>query len=387
MKTLNSQQYQILQYALTFIFLLFCGLHYFSARPLWLDENIVLKSLTDFSYGRLFGVLAYEQIFPRIPMVILKYIGSLVEFHPYAVRSLSFLSMLGAFFVWMKIYLRQIDNKMGVVLCLLAFACSYRLAYYAAELKPYAMDVLTVGLYSLYLLRLRKNPEMAIKPMDYLCAGLLPFLNCYAYATIFIFWLVPVNLIIITLKDKRFCNLALVSCAASAAALGLMYFTDLQFMLNNSGTKSRNWESYFVCTENFGCFASTVGEGIKRLTTYWFGNAKIFVQMSVIFIPFAVFAGFKYGIRSIWKYQGEVVTVEAIALVLLIELFVFGVFHKYPFTGERITLYLAPFIFYLIYRGLNAIPIKPIRWFMLGYYALFCCVCLINTLIWQINLY
>lgn len=385
---IQIQKYsRVLQYLLAGAFVILCALHFLSDRPTWLDENIVLKSVKNFSYARIFGVLAYEQIYPRVHLVIVKFLAELFDFHTYAIRLTAFLSMMGALWVWARIYKKEVRVVDGIVMCLLAFVCSYRLVYYAAELKPYATDVLCVGLYVLYILRLQNIHSRAIQLWEYGVVCLLPFLNLFGYATIFIFWILPFNLILMALYDRRYWRLALTSCVATALSLGVMYVTDLQFMLNNSSTKSRNWESYFVCSESIGCFFSTFGEGAKRLVTYWFGNHKIFVQFSVIFIPFAWFAAFKYGIQSLWRERGKALTLDALGLVLLAELFFFGLFHKYPFTGERITLYLAPFMFYFIYRGIAAIKDRRIKTFFMCYYIAFCVVCLFNTLFAQISLY
>ncbi len=367
-------------------FMLLCVLHFFSERPLWLDENFVLASLHEFNYAQLFGVLKYEQAFPRIHLAIIKFIAAPFDFHVLALRCVSFFSMIGAFLIWRKIYTKEISFPGGIFICLLAFACSYRMVYYAAELKPYAMDVFAVGLFALFILRQKTITNKNITKLDYGAVILLPFLNLLGYAVFFIFWIVPYNFFLLIRKDKKFIPIFIISCVASLSSVVALYFTDIQFVLN-SAARQGYWESYFICTESVGCFFSTFGEGSKRLVTFWFGNAKVFVHAAIIFIPFAFFALGKYGAGALMKNKGKVADLATIGFVLVVELFVFGLLHKYPFTGDRITLYLAPFFFFFIYKGLTSIPIKPVRWFFLGYYIVFCLACLCNTFVHYAQLY
>ena len=376
----------LIQKCLLGIFVMLCFLHFFSGRPTWLDENYVLASLTEFDYKKIFGVLRYEQAYPRIHLSVIKFISEPFNFHVYGLRIISLLSMIGAYFVWFKIYRRNIKDVLGFLLCMLAFACSFRMVYYAAELKPYATDVLSIALFTLYIIRQNKISSREINIYDYLSVALLPFLNLFAYATFFIFWIVVYNFLLLSFKDKKFIPLLVVSGLFSVLSVVALYFTDLQHVLH-SKARQNYWESYFICSESVACFFDTFGEGIKRLVTFWFGNIKLFVRSAVVFIPFAVFACIICGVKSIWQNKGRITSLDAIGFVLVVVLFIFGWMHRYPFTGDRITLFFAPFAYYFIYRGLNWIPHKWLRIVMLGYFMLFCLVCLINTFIAQIRLY
>ena len=61
------------QTACLILFLFLCFLHFFSQRPLWLDERFILKNMQELSYPQVFGPLKYSQAFPRLHLLIIKF--------------------------------------------------------------------------------------------------------------------------------------------------------------------------------------------------------------------------------------------------------------------------------------------------------------------------
>ena len=79
---------------------------------------------------------------------------------------------------------------------------------------------------------------------------------------------------------------------------------------------------------------------------------------------------------------------DALCAVLLLELFALGVLQKYPFTGCRATLFIAPFMFYMIVRGIYLFKkIKVILYPLAAGYILFLSVVSYNLLTDYLKVY
>jgi len=132
-----------------FIFL--CFLHYFSQRALWVDEVYILNNLKNFTPLQLFGDLERKQVFPRVYLFGIKLLSQQFSYHVFSLRLFSLIAMLSAFFVWARVFKNNLSGRRAYVIAIAGFVCSYKMSYYAAELKQYSMDVLVAGLFCLYL--------------------------------------------------------------------------------------------------------------------------------------------------------------------------------------------------------------------------------------------
>ncbi|MBU1125201.1 MAG: hypothetical protein KKC84_04175, partial [Candidatus Omnitrophica bacterium] len=73
---------------------------------------------------------------------------------------------------------------------------------------------------------------------------------------------------------------------------------------------------------------------------------------------------------------------------LFLELFVCGVFKKFPFTGERVTLYFAPFVFFYIVQGFGFLRRNRVIYnALIGCFCLFLLLCAGNTVVSFLGLY
>jgi glucan phosphoethanolaminetransferase (alkaline phosphatase superfamily) len=89
-------------------------------------------------------------------------------------------------------------------------------------------------------------------------------------------------------------------------------------------------------------------------------------------MPFALIAIGKSFWVSLKDNKGKILDISSICGVLIIELFILGVFKIYPFTGSRITLFIAPFIFFMIVQGIYLVrKIKLIFVPLLSVYIIF----------------
>lgn len=383
-----------MQFLLAAIFVALCLLHYFSLRPLWLDERFVFESLTTYSFSQIFGPLKTQQAFPRVYLAVIKIFSENFQYHLLAVRLCSLIAALTAFFCWLNIYRRKINNFQILFLAILSYVCSYRLTYYGAELKHYSMDVLTVVLYLLFV-NLQSNIKDE-KSKFWLYAGscILPLTVFFSYSAIFVFWISIFNFYLLSRKDKKIAGLFWLNLAASLICVGIFYYIDLRFSFRQKGIL-QYWDSYFILTDSPLHFLDSIFEGIKRITVYWCGTEKWQYRMAVPFMPFFVYALFRYGIKALKEDGYKIIQVESLAFILFIELFILGILKFYPFTGERITLFIAPFVFYLILKGINDLGQirlwgKAGKWsegLFLSYYTVYCLICLFNTAKVYLKLY
>ncbi len=370
-----------------FIFVALSLLHYFSQRPLWLDEVSIYKNLQTYRFTELFTQLLNVQIFPRVHLIMVQAFALPFGYHVLALRFFSLVFMFAAFFLWAKLYKQSSNSDALIFLSLFAIATSYRFTYYAAELKPYSMDVLTIALYALVFCYQKSLDGKSPTAATYALALAMPLLIFFSYAGLFVFWIVGFNFFLLSLKDKKFLAAGIVNTVMCMICLVVFYLIDLRYSVGLSAAQDY-WHSYFLCTKSAGCFFNTFGEGIKKLATFWYGGNKPFVKAAVIFIPFFVFSLFVHGAGR-WKTDGfGIFHIESLGLVLFLELMLFGFLQKYPFTGDRTSLFFAPFVIYLTVKGMDSLRKKNfLGGLFLVYYGLYCLVCLVNTFIIHWKLY
>ena len=361
-------------------------LHYFSLRPLWLDEQYVFASVHDYNYLQIFGPLKTQQAFPRVYLVIVKFLSQAFDYHLLALRFFSLVSMLAAFFVWIRLYQRHIKEDWVEFFSILAFVCSFRLSYYAAELKPYSMDVLVAGLFCGFFYYQEKFKDKSPSLQLYCLSGLLPFLIFFSYAGLFIFWIAIVNFLILTIQNRRLTPVLIVNIVSSLLCYWILYHVDLRHFIYFGGYYSY-WKNYFLSVESLKGFFTPFGEGFVEMSTWWYGDTRWLKKMAMGFVPILLYALIRYG-GKVRKGEWGIFTMERLAIVLFLELIVLSVLKKYPFTGDRITLFMAPLVFCLIAQGIYGLKrIKILYWTYSLYYPIFLFLCFISAFVHYLNLY
>jgi len=366
-----------------FVFL--CLLHYFSLRPLWLDENLVFKNLQELNTLEILGPLGYTQMFPRIYLIVINFVAQGFNYNLLALRFFPLLSMLLAFFVWLRVYQHMFLSKWQVLLAIFAFASSYRIIYYAAELKPYSMDVLVAGFFCLYLIYQKQLDNKVPSKLFVLATLLLPLTLVLSYTSFFLFWVVIYNFIFMIKRNHKLAILLAAYSFLCILAVGFVYYF---YLKNELSGDPAVWNNYFLSTKSLYCFIKPFGEGIRKLTTFWFGNSKLFIKAATLFIPIFLFALFSYGAKSLRRYRFTFLDVDSCGLIIFLELVILGIMRKYPFTGARMTLFFAPLVFYLIIKGISSLKANKPLYLILNFYLIsFLFVCSFNTLFANLKLY
>lgn len=369
------------------IFISLSLLHYFSRRPLWLDEIFIFDNIKNLKFSELLGPLSNSQAFPRIYLIGISKFAAQFGYDLLSLRLFPLLSMLAAFFVWLKIYNIEITDKWEALLASLSIACSYSFSYYASELKQYSMDVFVVGIFCLYLIKQRKLMTRAPSKSFILATLLLPFTLLLSYGGFFVFWIVVFNFLFMPKQGLKVIAVSVAYTLLCLLAIIFIYYFDIRHTLSTPALFSY-WKDYFINTDSLYSFIKSFSEGFRKLTAWWFGKGKIFIKFASILIPFFASSLFIRGVKALKTNKFKIWDIDSIGFIIFIELFIFGMMKKYPFTGGRITLFYAPFVFYFIIRGIGYFKVnKVLQIGFIAYYVVFLIWCSLNSILYYLKLY
>jgi hypothetical protein len=323
--------------------------HYLNQRPLWNDEQCVLNNILQLKPAELFSrPLLSNQAFPRAYLWVIQQVSGPFHQHLLVLRFFSLLAMLGAFVVWLKIGRRVLENSWDFVLFVGCWGASMPLVYYAAEIKPYSMDVLVSGLVVLFLL----DPQTYRKAWP-----LLPWLGLFSYAAVFLTFLPLYQLIHDSLRQRRWLpelSLYLGSCALVGALLYLFDFrVSAHYLLEEC------WHDYFISLHSLKDFLNSLGKGLNNVIGRGFaespkwvkGPSRIFGGLGLVYLVGAGAARFKkdgFALRSI----------APLALALFIVQLVLALLRIYPLGVPRMSLYFLPLLVLMIIMALRCISNK-----------------------------
>ncbi|MDD5488986.1 MAG: hypothetical protein PHH49_08540 [Candidatus Omnitrophica bacterium] len=342
---------RILPVLLPCIFVFLCLFHYASGRPFWLDENFILEKIQMAGPSGLFGPLG-SQAFPRVYLVLVQQAGYLAGFNVFALRALPLVAMLAAFFVWIRIYRAQEGRGVGYVLFLLSWCGSKFMSYYASELKQYSGELLLSGLFTMFVLRQAGSlKEPVIKFREAALCFIMPFAVLFSYTAYFFLPLPAYNLIAGGRGSRKSVILFAAYLVGAIVAVMLSYNLDVKYVQNSSGMWGY-WHDYFISVASVPEFLQTFTEGVRNLYVRWFLEVSLVRRVITVFLPFSLFATFVMGWKNIRRDGMMITRLSSMAMYLVTGLAVAGAVKLYPFTGARITLYIAPFIFYVTIKGI-----------------------------------
>lgn len=372
---MSEQGNRIFSVAVTVIalwYVLLCSLHLVQQRPLWNDEYAVFESVKNYAAKEMFGQpLMAVQVFPRLYLFLIQQFAKCFDFSLWSLRLPSFICMMAAFGLWLKIGREVIKDRWQYLTFVGAWPASGMLLYYSAELKQYSMDTLCAALYIFFLLRQQKlSQENTRRYRVFLVV--LPVLGLLSYPA-FILAMIPLyNLVLSTLRDRsRWKDFSLYA-AALLVSLALSYCLDMRW--RHAPVVTQGFGDYFISFASAGEFFKTFGEGMNNLFSRWFVEyPKYFKSIARIFIGFGfiqLFAGFLIDRK---KDGGFVRSFGVTAFVLFLGLFAVGCLQKYPFTVPRTSLFYAPVVLCLTARGIAlANIVHPYFYrFILGLYFVF----------------
>jgi len=113
---------------------------FFLKFPLWADECFLAANYVDASYADLAGPLKPHQVAPLLYLWTQLSIVKLLGFAEYPLRLLSFLCGIGSLFLFHDLARRLVRGP-ALLFAVAVFAVAYPQIRYAAEAKPYGVDL------------------------------------------------------------------------------------------------------------------------------------------------------------------------------------------------------------------------------------------------------
>ena len=336
-------------------YLLLIVLHYFNQRPLWHDEYCVFVSIHDNSLDNLFfRPLSHGQEFPRLYLYAIGRWADFFVYHLLALRFFPFVSMLGAFFIWLYLAKKQLKSLMGLLTFVLCWAASVPLIYYAAELKQYSMDVLCASVFLLFLYHQQNLQERISARVYGLVLIGLPLLGLFSYPVFFFIPLPLYNFWSQTKGNPRRWIFPGVYLLSALVTFGVFYHFD--FQVSNAALLGASWNDHFISFNSVGAFFKTLEEGCNNLISRWFVERPHWLRMAARFFVGLGFLRLFWGAWSAFKKDDwRLVSINSIAFVVFWEHLILSVFQKYPFVVPRTSLFFAPMLLFLTVEAIESI--------------------------------
>ncbi len=342
-------------YFFIFWYILLCVVNYLNQRPLWNDEECVFLSLKSYTAKQMFSQqLMSLQVFPRVYLFFIQAFSRLFDFHILSLRFPSFVCMILAFFIWLKLAKYELKNKLEYLTFVLCWCASSMLIYYSSELKQYSMDVLVAALYLLFIYKLE---EIKQKNNNFVYAFMLfalPFLGLLSYTAFFFPPIILYNFIVLSRTNKAYLKDIFVLGTAFGVSLAVSYVFDMR--LRPSGILSTAWQDYFISLKSVGEFFKTFGEGVMNLFVRWLVESpRSIKRLGVVFMIFGMFNLVYSFFKYVKKEHCVIKSLNTISFILFLELLIAGVLQKYPFTVPRTSLFYCPIVLYLTIKGIGAL--------------------------------
>ncbi len=333
-------------------FILLCLAHYLSPRPLWNDEECVFNSIRYFSAGQMFTEkLLNIQVFPRAYLFVIQRFSRLFGHSLQSLRFFSFVCMLGAFALWLRLAGRELSNRLEYLTFVMSWPASAMLIYYSSELKQYSMDVLAGAVFLLFILQ-QDRLEKTWPSWKYLAVlAVLPAWGLFSYPAFMFAVIVLYNLARQYRQHRDNGRRVLIYAGSLLVFLVISWFFDMRFRHPQAVTLG--FGDYFISFASVAEFFKTFQEGTLSLFTKWLVvRPRLIKKISLFFLVFGLLYMFYGFFKNIKKEGGQARSLTTVAFFLFIELFILGALKKYPFVVPRTALFFCPFALFLTVKGI-----------------------------------
>ncbi len=333
-------------------YLALCLTHFFSPRPLWNDELCVFDSIKTFSASEMFSrKLLSLQVFPRLYLFLIQRFSALFDHSLQSLRFFPFVSMLAAFLIWLRLARIELKSRLEYLTFVLSWPASALLIYYAAELKPYSLDVLGGAVFLFFIYRQKGLAKQWPRSKYMACLCLLPAWGLFSYPAFLFALLLWHNILLDFRRDGRrqeFIGYSL----ALLFFLTVSYFFDMRF--RHVMEVSAGFQDYFISFASVEDFFKTWQEGTLSLFVKWLVvRPRIFKYIGTFFMAFGLIAMFGGFFSQIRRERYYFQSLRTIPFVLYLMLFILGALHLYPFTVPRLSLFFCPMVLLLTARGIG----------------------------------
>jgi len=351
-------------------YLVMCAAHFFNLRPLWNDEMCVFRSIQNFKLADFYSEqLLSVQMFPRTHLLVIQQFAKHFGYHLMSLRFFSFVSMLTAFFLWLRIARRVMPSELERLTLIICWCASSLMIYYSSELKPYAFDVLAGSICTWFLMHQDAWQVKTRRKGLLLRLALLPMLGLFSYTSFLFMPVIFYNLCLGWRRDRSLAGGIGLFVALILAVAAQLYLFDLRYQPEVLHTPE-GYHDYFILYNSPAEFVKRLGEGTKGLfSKYFVIRPRFFNYISMAFAVPAFIYMFITFFRS-FRRGRSVNSPDIIALLVYAELVLMSSLQLYPFTVPRLSLIYAPFVLYLTVQAIFAMrSIHP--WLFYGYYAAF----------------
>lgn len=327
--------------------------HYLNQRLMWNDEMCVFNSIEQLKPHEMFTMqLKNLQVFPRAYLFCIQQFSRLFDFHILSLRFLPFVCMLTAFWFWLKLARTAFKDNSAYWTYLLSWAASVVMVYYAAELKPYSMDVLVGALFMTFLYReedLRRRSPRKYK----MVLAALPALGLFSYPAFLFAMIVFYNLGIVSLKDKSQRPYWLIYTISLVMVFLISYAVDMR--LRPIAIVTEGFGDYFISSASIGEFFRTFGDGVNSVFCRSFVRyPRIMRDLSMPFLVLGIINMFYSFFANIKKDGWQIRSLKTVPLALFTGLVILGILKKYPLV-TRTTLFFFPFVLVLVVDAITGL--------------------------------
>jgi hypothetical protein len=314
-------------------------------RSLWLDEAFLALNIQERDVAELFGTLDFNQAAPAGYLLLVKAATLLVGDSEYALRSIAVVASAASVpLFW--ICARRILAPWAAVLALGLFALGGGLLRHAAEVKPYASDVLVAVL--LLLLALTCWPRGALTLRRGIAAGFVAAaLVWISYPAAFVVAGIGATLLIeaILHRDRETVRSMLVMVGLACGSLVILSATVLDTTVGVQSALKSGAPRFFLPLPPM---SRDDLESLARAPLLFFrGSIGLGTWGAVLVGALALVGAISLARMGSWRILGIllsplpfVIAASAVAL--------------YPF-GDRFTLFYIPFALLLVAEGARAL--------------------------------
>ena len=308
--------------------------HYIINHTIWYDEAVLLVNIEEKSLGELVGKLDYEVAAPPLFVWSLKCVGLLVGDNPYFWRLLPFLASCGTLLLISWIGRRYLPPFAAIVLTgMVAFSDAF--IWLGCNVKPYIVDAfMATCLLAGYL----RTANWSIKHRLWLISVTAPVVLTLSYPAMFLYGALSVVFLRAVWREQTRENIIALSMAVFVVALtaAVLYLGPITAQ-RVSGLVN-HWNNKFPDPQR----PWTVPGWIV-------GNTLLVFHFC--YNPIGVVAAIFAVIGCVWCVRRGLSDWAIIAVGPLI-LTLFAAFVKsYPYSGNRLILFAAPGLGFLIALG------------------------------------
>ncbi len=324
--------------------------HYFENRSFWQDEICLALSITNRSFQEIWQHVLLFPDFAQAPLffqIVEKSFVSVLGNSEMSLRLFPLLASIASVFLARRFFQRFLDPVASTV-ALAAFILVEPLVYFAAELKPYGVDVLAAFL--VYELFIYLGRTWSLRAIFFFAAG-GALVIWASNAMLFIMAGCGAVIFLEKLREREWPRVAILAGCylAWALSLALLYHLSLGRMLNPDLLK--NWR----LTGGFAPAPLWTLDGLAWLARV---VPDMFRSPLGMGWPYAMVVFFGAGCYSFWRKDRGLAIFLAAPMVLTL---LAASFEKYPFY-ERMILFLVPALLAIWAAGVRDMAAKASRY-------------------------